>query len=378
MKKIIKKVLVAIDWIFLKIQGFAISTFSKESLNTIMLSFCKAAETKSTYVSYQIKSKDTTEIPILSGLEQSHSFAIVLQGPICIKDEMTYNTVRFYKQTYPYANIIISTWVDEAEENVKRLAELGTIIVRNEKPSNNGFWNVNYQIVSSLAGIKKAQELGCEFAVKTRTDQRVCKPFIFDTMLSTIQLFPSVSEKQRGRIVTLSMWGGGMFSPYYTSDFLYLGHTEDLIRLFSVPLDKKIFDYNSRRNVRRLTRREASVQMFSPEIYIMKHYCNDILGLSCKDTVESYWYVVRNYLICFGRMDIDLMWNKNNDLNNIYDLNMNTSSYYGKSDSPERLSTMCFDFFNWLNLYMGNIKYDTCYERYADVTLFAINDKKIH
>lgn len=374
MKEVIKKVLVSIDRIFLKIQGFAISTFSKESLNTIMLYFCKAAETKKTYVAYQIKPKDTTEIPILSGLEQSHSFAIVLQGPICIKDEMTYNTVRFYKQTYPYANIIISTWVDEAEENVKRLAELGAVIVRNEKPSNNGFWNVNYQIVSSLAGIKKAQELGCEFAVKTRTDQRVCKPFIFDTMLSTIQLFPSVSEKQRGRVVTLGICSGGMFIPYDTSDFVFLGYTEDLFQLFSIPLDQRIFEYNYKKNVQQLTRRQIS-ELKIPEVYILKHYCNDILGLSCKDTVESYWYVVRNYLICYGMKDVDLMWDKYNCL---YDLNFYTSSYRGKSDSPERLSTMGFDFFNWLNLYMGNIKYDTRYERYADVTLLAINDKKIH
>ena len=375
MKEVIKKVLVAIDWIFLKIQGFAISAFRKDNLNATMLSFCKAAETKSTYVSYQIKPKDTTEIPILSGLEQSHSFAIVLQGPICIKDEMTYNTVRFYKQTYPYANIIISTWVDEAEENVKRLAELGTIIVRNEKPSNNGFWNVNYQIVSSLAGIKKAQELGCEFAVKTRTDQRVCKPFIFDTMLSSTQLFPSVSEKQRSRIATLDGFGCGMFFPYHTCDFLYLGYTEDLIQLFSIPLDLRVDDMNIRRNLNYLTRHQLSEQMLPPEIYIMKHYCMDVLGFCCKDTVESYWHVVKNYLICYGMKDVDLMWDKYNCL---YDLNRYTFSYYGRSDSHDRLSTMCFDFFNWLNLYMGNIKYDKHYEKYADVTLFATNDKKTY
>ena len=222
MKEVIKKILVAIDWIFLKIQGFAFSVFGKNILNAIMLCFCKAAETKSTYVAYQIKPKDTTEIPILSGLEQSHSFAIVLQGPLCKKDDMTYNTVKFYKQTYPHAVIIVSTWNDEAEENIKRLAELGTVIVRNEKPSDSGFWNVNYQIVSSHAGIKKAKELGCEFAVKTRTDQRVCKPFIFDAMLSSIHMFPTVSVKQRGRVVTLGVCGGGMFIPYHTCDFLIL------------------------------------------------------------------------------------------------------------------------------------------------------------
>lgn len=359
MKEVIKKVLVAIDWIFLKIQGFAISAFRKDSLNTIMLSFCKAAETKSTYVSYQIKPKDTTEIPILSGLEQSHSFAIVLQGPICIKDDMTYNTVRFYKQTYPHAVIIVSTWNDETNENISRLESLGTVVVKNEKPIHSGYLNVNYQIVSSLAGVKKAKELGCEFAVKTRTDQRVCKPFILDAMLSSIQLFSPVSEKQKGRVVTLGVCSGGMFVPYYICDFLYLGYTKDLIQLFSTPLDQRKIDEHSREYISRLTRRELSSQTLPPEIYIMKHYCMDILEFCCEDNVESYWYVVRNYLICYGMKDVDLMWNK---YDRLYNSNYFSSMYYGKSDSSERLLTMCFDFFNWLNLYMGNIKYNTRYE----------------
>lgn len=367
MKEVIKKILVAIDWIFLKIRGFAFSVFWKNSLNAIMLCFCKAAETKSTYVSYQIKPKDTTEIPILSGLEQSCSFAIVLQGPICMHDDMTYNTVKFYKQTYPHAVIIVSTWNDEPAENTTRLTELGAIIVRSEKPAHNGFMNVNYQLTNSLAGVKKAKELGCEFVVKTRTDQRICKPFIFDAMLSSINMFPSVSEKQRGRVITLGVCGGGMFIPYHTCDFLYLGYTEDLIQLFSSPLDQRKIDRGFQKNIGLTTRRECSVQMLPPEIYIMKHYCMDFLGFCCEDTVESYWYVVKNYLICYGMKDVDLMWDKYNGLS---DMNFYTSEYFGKDDSPERLSTMCFDFFNWLNLYMGNIKYDTCFERHADVTLF--------
>ena len=375
MKGIIKKLLVAIDWIFLKIQGFVISFFKKEYLYTVMNYMCKAAATKERHIFFQIKPKDTTEIPILGGLEQSYSFAIVLQGSICTHDDMTYNTVKFYKQTYPYAVIIVSTWNDEPAENTTRLTEQGAIIVRSEKPAHNGYMNVNYQLTNSLAGVKKAKELGCEFVVKTRTDQRICKPFIFDAMLSSINMFPSVSEKQRGRVITLGVCGGGMFIPYHTCDFLYLGYTEDLIQLFSSPLDQRKIDRGFQKNIGLTTRRECSVQMLPPEIYIMKHYCMDFLGFCCEDTVESYWYVVKNYLICYGMKDVDLMWDKYNGLS---DMNFYTSEYFGKHDSPERLSTMCFDFFNWLNLYMGNIKYDTRYERYADVTHSSTNDKKIH
>lgn len=370
MRELLKKSLIVFDWIFIKLQSCIISLFTKEKEPSqfVINYICKAAATKERHVFVQIKPKDTTEIPILSGLEQSHSFAIVMQGPVCIHDDMTYNTVKFYKQTYPHAAIIVSTWNDEPTENIARLTEQGAIIVRSEKPVHNGLMNVNYQLTNSLAGVKKAKELGCEFAVKTRTDQRICKPFIFDAMLSSINMFPSISEKQRGRVVTLSNCHGGMFIPYHICDFLYLGHTEDLIRLFSSPLDQRKIDSRSRRDIGLKTRRECSAQMLDPEVYIMKHYCMDVLGLCCEATVESYWHVVKNYLICYSMKDVDLMWNKYDRLSN---LNYFTSAYFGKNDTPERLLTMGFDFFNWLNLYMGNIKYDTRYERYADVTLFT-------
>lgn len=361
MKGIIKKVLVAIDWIFLKIQGFVISFSKKKYLPFVMRHVCKAAETKSTYVAYQIKPKDTTEIPILSGLEQSHSFAIVLQGPICMKDNMTYNTVKFYKQTYPHAVIIVSTWNDEPAENATRLTEQGAIIVRSEKPAHNGFMNVNYQLTNSLAGVEKAKELGCEFAVKTRTDQRVCKPFIFDAMLSSINMFPSVSEKQRGRVVTLGACGG-MFIPYYISDFMYLGYTEDLIKLFSIPYDSRADDTNIKK-LGCLSRCQISEQLIPPEVYILKHYCNDVLGLHYGNTLAAYWDVVKKCLICYGMNDIDLMWNK-------YDDTFYNSSWYVpayKADSIDSLYSMYLDFFTWLNLYTGNLKYDPCYEKYTNV-----------
>lgn len=371
LKKIAKKVLIGINRCFFRIQGLILK-ISGRDLNLLMTSVCKAVETRKVFVSYQIKPKDTTEIPILKGLNQSHSFAIILQGPICVKDNMTFNTICFYKEVYPNAVIIVSTWDDESEEYMDRLVRLGATVVRNSKPEKSGVLNVNYQLVSSLAGVKKAQEMGCEFAVKTRTDQRVCKPFIFDSMISAINLFPNTSDKQKGRVVALGVCSGGMFIPYHTCDFLYLGYTEDLVQLFSVSLDYRTCNEELRRRFNISTRCQVSRQMLPPEIYILKRYCRDILDISCEDTVKSYWEIVKNNLICYGMNDIDLTWSK---YDRLYDMNFYSSRYYGATDSPMRLDTMCFDFHTWLNLYMGNIKYDPDYEKYADVTLFARNDK---
>lgn len=280
---------------------------------------------------------------------------------------MTANSIIFYRKIYPHAQIILSTWDDEPKEQLEKIAKLGAIIVASSKPENPGVMNVNLQLTNSLAGIRKASELGCEFVVKTRTDQRVCKPYIFDTMISCIHKFPGQGE-QKGRIVALGVCGGGMFIPYHTCDFLYLGYTEDLVRLFSSPHDKREQAIMQQFQNGKYSRRENSQQMFPPEIYIMKHYCIDVLGLSGEDTVKEYWSVVKNHLILFGMNDVGLMWNK---YTRLYDINFLSSEYYGKRDSMDRLQTMCFDFFNWFDLYSGNLMYDPKYEQYADVELLS-------
>lgn len=362
MKNVMIKIAIVMTAVYIRLLDALVAIFFKDHVSKTMHLVCDALESKTRYISYQITPKDTTEIPLPDNFGKPHSFAIILQGPICTKDDITIKSIRFYKKVYPYAKIIVSTWNDEPEELCSRLSELGAIIVRSEKPENSGSLNVNYQLVNSLAGVKKAQELHCEFAIKTRTDQRVCKPYIFDVMMSAIKLFPG-GKGQKGRIVVLGVNGGGMFSPYYPYDFLYLGYTQDLFSLFSAPLDERKNDKNARKTGVSLTRRQRSVQMIAPEIYILKHYCTDVLGLSCEDTVEGYWNVVKNYLICFGMNDVRLMWTKYEFL---HDLNFFSSAYSGK-DSQEHLSTMSFDFYNWLNLYVGNFEYDKNYEKYSDV-----------
>lgn len=366
-----KRFMLLIIKILIKPIDALISIFRKGHLKSIFLLLCKALESKTEYAAYQIKPKDTTEIPIISSLTRPHSLAIILQGPICTKDNMTINTVKYYKRVYPYAVIIVSTWENESKQVLDEIAKQGAVIVKSKLPESAGMFNVNYQLTNSLAGIRKAQEMGCEFSVKTRTDQRVCKPYIFDSMISAIRLFPSAGEQNR-RIATLTVAGGAMFIPYHTSDFLYLGYTGDVLELFSAPLDLRKDVENRREVIAKYTRRQCAEQILGPEIYIMKHYCEDVLGLECNNTVADYWDIIRNYFICYGMKDIDLMWNKYDKL---YDLNFYSSAYGGSADSSERLSTMCFDFFNWFNLYTGNIQYDKRYERYADVALINYEKK---
>lgn len=366
MKKLLVKICTAIVTIIVKVIDFVCAKVSKRRVQQCTMKIlAPALDTKDEYIAYQIMPKDTSIIPIMSGLNQSHSFAIVMQGPICKRDNMTVNSIQFYKKTYPFAKIIVSTWVDELIDDVSEITKLGVFVVQSEKPPLTGIMNLNYQLTSSLAGIKKAKELGCEFAVKTRTDQRICKPYIFDSMISAVKLFPG-GNRQKGRIVTLGGCCGGMFIPYHTCDFLYLGYTEDLISVFSAPFDSRDYKKMPREKYLSLSRRKNSELMYPPEIYIMKHYCTDCLKLSGEDTIKEYWHVAKDYLICYGMNDVCLMWNK---YDRLYNLNYYSSKFYGEIDSPKKMLSMCFDFFNWFNLYVGNIIYNECYEQFADESL---------
>lgn len=280
MKDRIKGLFVSSIRVYIFIISSLNKIFSKKRdvLSSTMLYICKAIETKNKLVSFLVRPKNPESIPILDGVNQCNSFAIILQGPICKKDAMTVQTILFYKKVYPLARIIVSTWDDEQEDTLKEMARLGAVVVTSKKPELCGVYNVNLQLTSSLAGVKKAKEMGCEFVVKTRTDQRVCKSFIFDTMISAVKYFKSDNVGQKGRIVALGGGNGGMFIPYHLSDFLYLGYTDDLLRLFDISLDCRHFDVDLYKKIDSLTRLQYAEQMVAAEIYILKNYCINILG----------------------------------------------------------------------------------------------------
>lgn len=289
---------------------------------------------------------------------QKDIYAIVLQGPIRVEDDFTVETIKYYKRVYPQALIVVSTWKDEAPSIIKKIQDCGVELVLCDKPEKTGSLMVNYQLTNSLAGIKRAAELGAKYIAKTRTDQRVNKTHVFEYLTGLMDAFPH-SNKRKKRIVTLSMNYGNLFYPYLISDFFYYGETEDILDLFSIPLDNRdrIVAFKEQ-----ATRREFSEKEIAPEVYIIKEYLRQ-LGYKCDNSIKDYWNGVKNEMICVGQKDLDLIWPKYEDK---YRLHHCYGDYY-EDDSPEKMKTENFDFVNWLNLYSGILEYKPEYEKYADV-----------
>ena len=291
--------------------------------------------------------------------QQFESFAIVVQGPIRVEDDFTIESVKYYRTLYPKAGIIVSTWNDENPEILKRLRAAGADVLLCEKPSFGGHLNINYQLKNSREGILEAHKKGFQYIAKTRTDQRISKPFIFEYMINLLKQYPSgAPQKQKQRLVTLSMNYGNMFYPYFMSDFFYFGTADEMVRLFSIPTDdRKPFKMASGSS-----KREYAKYAYAPEVFIMKSYMKS-LGCSGDCTIKDYWEGISKYLICVDMKTLDIYWPK-------YEGKYRLHEFYGdyfEYDSDETLKTYNMDFVNWLNLYSGSLQYKPQYEKYADV-----------
>lgn len=185
----------------------------------------------------------TIQDPLIKGTNYDfRNTAIVIQGPIILKDNFTINTVKMYKQYYNNVKIIISSWKDTEREMVRRLEKEGAYVVLNEYPKFNGYGNINYQIASTVSGIKEAQKLGAHYIMKTRADQRLYNPCALALLMGAYQ---------NGKIVMLGGIANSCYArSFYISDFITFGSVDDMLILYgcdqSSADDKKLLERNKK------------------------------------------------------------------------------------------------------------------------------------
>jgi hypothetical protein len=156
---------------------------------------------------------------------------IVLQGKFT---DYVNETANYYIEL-PYVNkVIISCWENDS---IKILNNSKIEYVVSKIPSNQGTGNRNYQILSSLNGLKKCKS---KYSIKFRNDQRYYHDsmnymynYWFENNKKEINYWDDES-KPKGKILV-----GGNFIcfPFHPRDHFYYGFTEDLIDLFDIPLE---------------------------------------------------------------------------------------------------------------------------------------------
>lgn len=297
-----------------------------------------------------------SEIKCASSFED---FAIVIQGLLEKKDDFTYQTVLLYKAMYPGIKIIVSTWDYEDSDQIKRYRELGCEVILSKDIEVCGMGNVNYQICTTLAGIKRAKELNTRYVLKNRSDLRLCREKAILYLKNLLDIYPvtDATYGQKGRIITQAANPGQMFIPYWLQDFIYFGYTDDLLELFDIPYSNEQIHSTPEylnKNFQVVTG-ETLKNEGTPELYIVKSY---LKKKGCvDDTVKHFWQLIQSIFLVVDQEAIGSFWVKYN----IRDLSQYYCEYNGKNNFEDAWRHISHE--DFVNIYTGEYIYETWMEK---------------
>lgn len=223
------------------------------------------------------------------------SCAIVIQGPIRHEDNFTVETAKLYRQHYPSATVILSTWEDEDVSAFEALQSERFEIIKGKIPSYNGPGNINMQAVSTKNGIGRAIEMGLQYALKTRADQRMYGIGVLQFFINLLECFPiRDGSNQKKRIVGFNVTTTTKYLPYHLSDLFMFGTTKDMDTYWNIPL---VLDKEPEKGGPIVERR-----------LFMKFLKNT--GWDSKDTMEDFLRALGERCVIVGNESVDLYWPK--------------------------------------------------------------------
>ncbi|MGB5557645.1 MAG: WavE lipopolysaccharide synthesis family protein, partial [Paracoccaceae bacterium] len=244
--------------------------------------------------------------------DRAEPMAIVMQGPIALNDMFTLETIRIYRDTLPGVRLILSTWTDTPEADLAPIRAAGVEVVLSEKPAIPGLFNINMQLVSAGAGIRKAHADGAEWILKTRTDQRLYRPNVMGFLAAMARTFPAGGGfAQKHRIIGVGH-GSLKYAPYHVTDQTVFGHADDMLaywtpdlRIAPPPEDwpQTLPEIYARIPIDELCRNGAA------ESYIAASYL-DRIGRPLDWTLEDSWAAYRDCFCFVDYATTDFFWSK--------------------------------------------------------------------
>ncbi len=327
---------------------------------------CEAfSKTNNEFCAYDLRPKyaeDFVNIPIDN--EKLPLYAVVIQGPICKEEQFTLETIKFYRKIFRYGIIIVSTWENEDKKILKKMESEGAVIVTSKAPSVTGIQNVNFQFVSSYAGIEKANQMGCKYVLKTRSDQRIYRNNSFEMLYSLVKSFPCTKNIQKERIICFGDRASSLLWSMDCSDFILFGHIQDMLDFYNVPLDTR---FKTRDEVfgkdwggAELTRKLIAKRELRAENFIVSRYLKH-KGYNLDYSIHEYWEIIQDLFICISELDLNLYWCKYS-----FRYRNHLRSGHTITDNKYRASTYNIDFFNWLSIMTGTIRCSDELEQYQN------------
>jgi hypothetical protein len=316
--------------------------------------FIEKIEThKGSFFSYHFRPKRSELVENSVPLTVTKRIGIVVQGPLVVENDFTLESLIILRNIFPQSKVLLSAWKSEDPHQLRKFEDNGFDILINTPPDNPGPSHINWQMYATLQGLQKLAA-DCDFLLKTRADQRIYAPESAGMLLSLIKAFPPASGfQQKGRIVSCSL-NSFRYRPYDLSDMFIFGHTADVLRFWSAPLDPRPRSFVSQQPT---TLRQLAGWNIC-EMYLTSKYLEGI-GRDLKWTIEDSWRAWRDHFCVADTQSLNLFWYK-------YKRHQeHRYRSYGRYPLVEEV-----DFAFWMNLYgaenMDEMKFP---EHYLDVPL---------
>jgi hypothetical protein len=226
---------------------------------------------------------------------------IVIQGPT--------NLCKQISNHYSFLDKVIwSTWNNEPLENIKYITSKKIDVILSPKPTTPGPQNLNFQLVSSLAGVKLAKEKGWTHVIKVRSDvlwEGIEQ--IFDKLINKKIAFLNLNTNISKRKIKyfLDYWHEGYD---FTSDHVIFGKTNILEQVF--------------------TSNEDYSQEIPPESVILRNYLksqNHSTDFSPENLKKAGVYLFGDDAF---NLNNRILWLKNNPVWDLVRLSQNPHEYY--------------------------------------------------
>ena len=265
---------------------------------------------------------------------------IILQGPYT---DFTDEIVSHYLDLYFVNKIIISCWegtvpstngIHVDNKNQAYCHERVECIRSIDNLDYSGVLNINYQLVTSLNGIKHSKN---DLCAKFRTDQK----YTHESMTNMYEFFienihtskPEINFLNQDKTAKGKIFIAGNFNTYlfHPRDWLYWGYREDLINIFDIPFQVNEYCKQLKVNKQKCeSNGDYYFKLFTrPETYIGAYYCSrfDQRIVEMVNNPSEYLYdaapnikyahdisneIVPKLFKSFSRTGINMIWPKNN------------------------------------------------------------------
>ena len=273
------------------------------------------------------------------GLKRQAELSVILQGPVMTENDFTLETLKLYQKHFEGHSLILSTWEGEDEAVITAAEKMGVHCLMNKKPDYFGISNINLQIASSKAGVRKAAELGSKYVLKTRTDQRMYAPNIAEYLYNVTEAFPVTGEypKQKKRIVGVSL-NTFKYRMYGLSDMTIYGHIDDMLLYWGVKEDARVFADRQREEARKSAFSFAELAVC--EVYLTTEFLKAI-DREILWTLQDSWQVFADNFCVVDKEQLDVFWPKYN------------RQEYRYLTYQQDYRTQEMGFREWFNIYSG-------------------------